>query len=101
MKIVRKNKKDKERREVYKHAEKMKNMYKMLRRNELLDQETRNYFNMKLIGSTKDSSISRIKNRCIETGRSRGIISAYRISRLRFREYMKLGLISGVKKRSY
>nr|YP_010191904.1 ribosomal protein S14 [Dictyostelium intermedium]DAZ85366.1 TPA_asm: ribosomal protein S14 [Dictyostelium intermedium] len=101
MKIVRKNKKDKERREIYKNTEKMKNMYKMLRRNELLDQETRNYFNMKLIGSPKDSSISRIKNRCIETGRSRGIISAYRISRLRFREYMKMGLISGVKKISY
>ncbi|KAN0036273.1 hypothetical protein ACTA71_002915 [Dictyostelium dimigraforme] len=65
----------------------------MLRRNELLDQETRNYFNMKLTSGEKDSSISRIKNRCVETGRSRGIISAYRVSRLRFREYMKMGLI--------
>ncbi|KAM9954806.1 hypothetical protein ACTFIR_012881 [Dictyostelium discoideum] len=65
----------------------------MLRRNELLDQETRNYFNMKVTSSEKNSSISRIKNRCVETGRSRGIISAYRISRLRFREYMKMGLI--------
>ncbi|NP_050098.1 ribosomal protein S14 (mitochondrion) [Dictyostelium discoideum] len=101
MKIIRKNKKDKERREIYKQAEKMKNMYKMLRRNELLDQETRNYFNMKVTSSEKNSSISRIKNRCVETGRSRGIISAYRISRLRFREYMKMGLISGVKKISY
>ncbi|KAN0030096.1 hypothetical protein ACTFIV_006909, partial [Dictyostelium citrinum] len=39
---------NKERREQYKQAEQMKNMYKMLRRNELLDQETRNYFNMQL-----------------------------------------------------
>ncbi|KAN0004763.1 hypothetical protein ACTFIU_002005 [Dictyostelium citrinum] len=48
---------------------------------------------MKLTSGEKDSSISRIKNRCVETGRSRGIISAYRVSRLRFREYMKMGLI--------
>jgi len=101
MKIVRKNKKDKERRDLYKQEEKQKNIYKMLRRNEMIDQETRNYFNTKLISSSKDSSISRIKNRCIETGRSRGIISDYRISRLRFREYLKMGLISGVKKISY
>jgi ribosomal protein S14 len=101
MKVVRKNKKDKERREIYKQAEKNKNIYKMLRRNEMLDQETRNYFNTLLTSSSKDSSISRIKNRCIETGRSRGIISAYRISRMRFREYLKESLISGVKKRSY
>ncbi|KAN0015729.1 hypothetical protein ACTFIU_000012 [Dictyostelium citrinum] len=40
---------NKERREQYKQAEQMKNMYKMLRRNELLDQETRNYFNMQRI----------------------------------------------------
>jgi ribosomal protein S14 len=101
MKVVRKNKKDNERREIYKRDEKQKNIYKMLRRNELLDQETRNFFNTKIISFSKDSSISRIKNRCVETGRSRGIISDYRISRLRFREYMKMGLISGVKKRSY
>jgi len=101
MKIVRKNKKDNERRLQYKKEEYIKNIYKMLRRNETLDKEIRNYYNDKLINSSKDSSICRIKNRCIETGRSRGIISDFKISRIKFREYMKLGLITGVKKRSY
>ena len=55
----------------------------------------------KLQKAPKDSSLSRQRNRCIETLRPRGILSKYGLSRLRFRELAQKGLIPGVEKASF
>ncbi len=49
----------------------------------------------------KNSCPTRIHNRCKMTGRPRGYIRQFGISRIQFREMASKGLIPGVKKASW
>jgi small subunit ribosomal protein S14 len=49
----------------------------------------------------RNSSPVRIKNRCAVTGRTRGYIRAFGLSRIEFRELAREGKIPGVKKASW
>jgi small subunit ribosomal protein S14 len=49
----------------------------------------------------RDASPTRVKNRCSLTGRSRGYLRRYGISRIKFRELALEGKIPGVKKASW
>lgn len=49
----------------------------------------------------RDSSPVRLRNRCLLTGRARGFIRQFKLSRLTFREMALNGLIPGVTKSSW
>ncbi|MCM2979381.1 30S ribosomal protein S14 [Niallia circulans] len=49
----------------------------------------------------RDSSPTRLKNRCEATGRPRGYLRKFKMSRIAFREYAHKGQIPGVKKSSW
>ena len=49
----------------------------------------------------RNSSPSRRKNRCAETGRSRGYMRQFGLSRIAFREHASKGEIPGVTKSSW
>ncbi len=49
----------------------------------------------------RDSARVRMNNRCALTGRSRGYLRRYGISRIAFREMALAGLIPGVRKASW
>lgn len=49
----------------------------------------------------KNSSPSRRKNRCAETGRQRGYMRQFGLSRISFREHASRGEIPGVTKSSW
>lgn len=49
----------------------------------------------------KNSSPVRVKNRCAITGRGRGYLRAFGLSRIQFREMAREGKIPGVKKASW
>lgn len=49
----------------------------------------------------RNSSPVRLKNRCAITGRSRGYMRAFGLSRIQFREMALEGKIPGVKKASW
>jgi small subunit ribosomal protein S14 len=49
----------------------------------------------------KNSSPSRQKNRCAETGRQRGYMRQFGLSRIAFREHAVKGEIPGVTKSSW
>ena len=49
----------------------------------------------------KDSSPARIKNRCLVTGRPRGYMRKFNMSRISFRELAHKGQLPGVKKSSW
>lgn len=49
----------------------------------------------------RNSSPSRVKNRCAITGRPRGYLRAFGLSRIQFRELAREGKIPGVKKASW
>ena len=50
---------------------------------------------------SKNSSISVIKNMCIDTTRSRGVLTFYKLSRIKLKEYGTMGLIPGIRKSSW
>lgn len=49
----------------------------------------------------RDSSPTRVRNRCIETGRPRGNYKRFNLSRIKLLEYFYLGLIPGLRKSSW
>lgn len=49
----------------------------------------------------RDSSPTRLKNRCELTGRPRGVLRKFKLSRIAFRELAHKGQIPGVKKASW
>ncbi|BCB02039.1 30S ribosomal protein S14 [Bacillus sp. KH172YL63] len=49
----------------------------------------------------RDSSPTRLKNRCEVTGRPRGYLRKFKMSRIAFRELAHKGQIPGVKKSSW
>lgn len=49
----------------------------------------------------RDSSPIRLRNRCALTGRPRGFLRKFRLSRLCFREMASFGIIPGVTKSSW
>ncbi len=49
----------------------------------------------------KNSSKTRLRNRCQFTGRSRGFLRKFKLSRLCFREMANQGLIPGIVKASW
>ena len=49
----------------------------------------------------KDSSIARVNNRCVLTGRSRGVIREYGLCRMKFRDLADHGKISGMTRSSW
>jgi len=48
----------------------------------------------------RNSSITRIRNRCVVSGRSRGILKDLKMSRIIFRQYALHGMLPGIKKSS-
>ena len=66
-----------------------------------LPQEERQALQKKLNALPRDSVKCRVTNRCLLTGRSRGVSKTFRISRIKFRELASNGAIPGVKKASW
>ncbi len=75
--------------------------YKSIIKNQNLSLTDRYKFINKLNKLNRNSSRIRIKNRCVVTGRPKGIYSMFRLSRIKFRELAWQGLLPGVKKASW
>ena len=74
---------------------------KALIKNPATSYEDREAAVAKLDNLPKSSSRIRIRNRCFITGRPRGVISRFKLSRLSFREMALKGEIPGVTKASW
>lgn len=66
-----------------------------------LSEEERQAARMELNKMPRDSSPHRLRNRCKLTGRARGYMRKFKLSRLCFREMASMGLIPGVTKSSW
>ena len=63
--------------------------------------EKRFAIQMKLAAMPRTSSSTRVRNRCMVTGRARGVYRKFNISRIKLREMVSDGLIPGVRKASW
>lgn len=66
-----------------------------------LSEEERLEASIQLNKMRRDTSPVRLRNRCQITGRSRGYLNKFKVSRLVFREMASHGMIPGVTKSSW
>lgn len=66
-----------------------------------LSEEERQAARTALNKMPRDSSPVRLRNRCQLTGRARGYLRKFSLSRLTFREMASMGLVPGVTKSSW
>ncbi len=68
---------------------------------ESLSDEERDAAAVKLNRMNRNGCMTRVRNRCYLTGRSRGYYRRFNLSRIKFRELALQGLIPGVTKASW
>ncbi len=82
------------------HAEKRKEL-KRISSNVNATEEERQNARTAINKMPRNSSPVRLRNRCQLTGRARGFLRKFKVSRLCFRELALMGLIPGVTKSSW
>ena len=93
--------KDYKRRYLYSKYEKKKIILKYIQNNLNLSKDIRIKAYNKINTLPVNSSITRVKNRCVLTNRSRSIYRKFKLSRLMFRKLASEGLIPGVSKATW
>ena len=92
--------KDKRRRILFSLYEKKRKFLYSIYQNLMMPKQIRLRAYSYLLFLSRDSSITRIKNRCVLTNRPRSIYKRFGLSRLMFRKYILQGKLTGVKKSS-
>ncbi len=77
-----------------------KKLKKIISSNKFSDEE-KWLANVKLQNLPRNSSMCRHRNRCLQTGRSRGYLRKFGLSRIKFRELAVKGDIPGLRKSSW
>ena len=85
---------------VARYAEKRAALKEIIRKPSTTDEERQAAYD-KLRSMPRDSSKTRIRNRCAMTGRPRAFLRQFGLSRITFREMALQGLIPGVRKASW
>ncbi len=75
--------------------------YKSIIKNQRISKQIRYKYISKLNKLNKNSSETKIRNRCILSGRGRAVYQMFRLSRIKFRELASQGLLPGVQKASW
>ena len=83
-----------------KYADKRAKLLEIIR-DPSMSQSDRNDAYARLNKLPRDSSPTRLRNRCRMTGRSRGYIRKFELSRIKFRELALKGELPGVTKASW
>ena len=81
--------------------EKNRIILKSITQNLLIKKQNRWKIQQQFFKVTSESSLTRIKNRCILTGRSRSIYRFFKLSRLQLRKWASYGFLPGVAKHSW
>ena len=92
------NRRDLRRRQTCAHFEISRILLKASLYDEQLPTHLRQHAASQLAQQPRDASRTRLRNRCVITGRSRGILRHFRLSRLQFRNMAAQGLLPGIRR---
>ena len=92
---------DQQRRKLYKKVEVQRCLYKSLIGDLSLVAKNRALYVQQLNKMNRNSSLTRVRNRCVLSGRGRGVHKMLRISRIKWRELANQGFIMGVSRSSW
>jgi small subunit ribosomal protein S14 len=86
---------------LFKDLEKKRLILKIILKNLNIEKDLRWKLYQKWFFFTSNSSITRIKNLCVLTGRSKSIYRLFKISRIQLRKLASEGFLPGVSKYSW
>ena len=92
---------DQQRRNLFAKVEEKRLQYKCIIRDLNLPASNRGAAVQRLNNFPRNSSLTRIRNRCVLSGRGRSVYKFSRLSRIKFRELASQGLLVGVCKSSW
>ncbi|KAF1809970.1 glucocorticoid receptor-like (DNA-binding domain) [Eremomyces bilateralis CBS 781.70] len=92
---------DHTKRKVFAEHETERQALRYMIRNTTLSPRTRTIAQLKLTQMHSYTNPTQIKNRCIASGRGRGVMSDFRLARFQFRLHALKGHLPGVKKASW
>jgi ribosomal protein S14 len=90
--------KDKKLRKNYAKIENSRAIIKMLLNNHFISDKTKIVLTYKLNQLVKQSSITKIRNRCVYTSRGRSVNRKFHLSRSQTRDFFLMGIVPGFKK---
>ena len=99
--MQKKIKKNIKQRYLFKFFEKKRLIYKIITKNLYLTKKVRIGAQQKWFFFQKNSSLTRIKNLCILTGRSKSVYRLFKISRIQLRKLASNGCLPGISKYSW
>lgn len=94
-------KKNIKQRYLFQQNEKQRLILKAVAQNLKFENQIRWKIQKKLIKFSNNSSVTRIKNRCIITGRSRSVYRLFKVSRIQLRKLASEGSLPGIAKYSW
>ena len=86
---------------LFQQNEKQRLILKAITQNLILENTIRWKTQKKLLQSPNQSSVTRIKNRCIITGRARSVYRLFKLSRIQLRKLASGGFLPGLSKYSW
>lgn len=92
--------KDKKLRSVFLENELSRRVLKSMIKNDFLPLAVRQKAKTELSSFPKNSSVVRLRNRCLLTGRGRAIVGGFNLSRLMLRKLGRDGILHGLRKSS-
>jgi small subunit ribosomal protein S14 len=99
--MKKKIKKNIKQRYLFKNFEKKRLILKILLNNLNINIKNRLIIKQKWYYFSNNTSLTRIKNLCILTGRSKSIYRLVKLSRIKFRKYISEGILPGFSKYSW
>ena len=93
--------KDKKKRKQVSIFEKHRLILRIIARTQTFSKRIQWRARIKLSLLKKNGSSTRIKNRCVLTGRPKAVYRLLKVSRIKFRKLASSGLVPGVKKASF
>ena len=94
-------KKDLKLRQTFQHLEYKRALYKAIIKDQDIPHDVRYEFILKLNALPRAGSIVRKNNRCVLSGRTKGTLRFFKMSRICLRELVAAGALSGVVKSSW
>lgn len=86
---------------LFQQNEKQRLILKAITQNLILENTIRWKTQKKLLQLSNNSSVTRIKNRCIITGRARSVYRFFKLSRIQLRKLASSGFLPGLSKYSW
>ena len=74
---------------------------KAITKNKLLPEIVQRKAADDLAQQPRDAGISRVRKRCVVTGRALGVLTDFRLARMKFRKLADFGMLSGISRSSW